>query len=695
MGSHSTTYITQLGDLPTELIELISENLPIASALSLAATRRLYRDALTDAIYSRHIRHGLHGDKPLWWACRQPHGNSATAVATAKRALRLGADPNAPVYAAPGTDQRLKTPLFLAITSSNVAMIELLLAYGATQCAYPMLHTAVRKGNLDVIRLLLSNLGGAGDHPASGVETKVAFNVADSRDMQGLPLLHVAGSISEPGAALAATRLFVERGARLDARNATGETALYQTVHTRDVATAQFLLDAGADVRALDFEGRTAIDHAIFALQLRGGPSGVRDSAEDGLAILRCMLAAYQGRTSPSYSSSSSPIPSLPGQRRDLGTALTHDAIHARLAEDRHNPELTTPALHLLLEAGLDVDACCPRTGRTPLWIRAGRTGGHLQQQRQQQQQQQQQHPGGSGGGGGSGRYEEGGNSDVVSLLLDFGAAIDFRDPQTGQTPLARAAATGNTSCVSLLLSRGADVAAAQDRAGRPLLAHAATGSADARLLRVLLAHGRQTGPGGETRPSDEMARQLRYVRARDGRSLLLMTAQHSQTAAEELLRGGADANAVDCAGVGALHLAVTNSYMTLSFGRLLLEKGVDIDARDARGWTPLVHAVLKGSVRGVEFLVNNGSRVETVHDCRGRGQRGAATAVDVAAERALERTTPLGLAVHDGMTDIASMLLAAGASLEAAEGGVPGSLDTYKSRTAAGMVALLARYRV
>ncbi|KXJ87332.1 hypothetical protein Micbo1qcDRAFT_167687, partial [Microdochium bolleyi] len=55
---------------------------------------------------------------------------------------------------------------------------------------------------------------------------------------------------------------------------------------------------------------------------------------------------------------------------------------------------------------------------------------------------------------------------------------------------------------------------------------------------------------------------------------------------------------------------------MTVSFAKLLLTKGADIEARDNRGWTPLMHAVAEHSAKGVEFLIEHGAQFETLHDC-------------------------------------------------------------------------------
>jgi ankyrin repeat protein len=50
-----------------------------------------------------------------------------------------------------------------------------------------------------------------------------------------------------------------------------------------------------------------------------------------------------------------------------------------------------------------------------------------------------------------------GGNPEVITLLLDHGAAIDAPDGESGATPLMIAASLGRAGAVAILLRRGAN----------------------------------------------------------------------------------------------------------------------------------------------------------------------------------------------------------------------------------------------
>ncbi|KXJ87334.1 hypothetical protein Micbo1qcDRAFT_167689, partial [Microdochium bolleyi] len=146
--------------LPFELVRAIAEPLSTRDALALAATCHLYYSGLVDSVYARHIRHELHGDKALWWACRQGPAGKTAALAVARRALENGADPGAPVFVPPDSDHVHTTPLLLAVRHKQPALVELLLQYGADPNSkgpvYSPLSLAIDLDCLDVLQLLLS-----------------------------------------------------------------------------------------------------------------------------------------------------------------------------------------------------------------------------------------------------------------------------------------------------------------------------------------------------------------------------------------------------------------------------------------------------------------------------------------------------------------------------------------------------------
>lgn len=86
------------------------------------------------------------------------------------------------------------------------------------------------------------------------------------RDSEGNPPIVVAAMTGFSDG----VRLMLAGKARVDETNSRGETALIKAVHARDAASAQLLLDAGADPDRTDnLTGMSARDYA--ARDLRGG----------------------------------------------------------------------------------------------------------------------------------------------------------------------------------------------------------------------------------------------------------------------------------------------------------------------------------------------------------------------------------------------------------------------------------------
>ncbi|MBD3242342.1 MAG: hypothetical protein GF331_17250, partial [Chitinivibrionales bacterium] len=59
-----------------------------------------------------------------------------------------------------------------------------------------------------------------------------------------------------------AARLLVDHGARLEARDPRGKTALMHAAQHNKTAMVELLLLAGADVRARDYAGANVVQHA-------------------------------------------------------------------------------------------------------------------------------------------------------------------------------------------------------------------------------------------------------------------------------------------------------------------------------------------------------------------------------------------------------------------------------------------------
>jgi len=190
-------------------------------------------------------------------------------------------------------------------------------------------------------------------------------------------------------------------------------------------------------------------------------------------------------------------------------------------------------------------------------------------------------------------------------------------DPNKVYTPLHYAAALPTPEIAALLIAHGADVNAEDGFGTTPLLA-AAVGSHLA-TVRLLIAHG------ANVRASEHVSGQN-----------ALMRGIHDVEVARLLLDHGLEVNARDRNG----RTALMQCY-TAPLAGLLIERGADVNARDVLGHTALMTAVQSFQTPYVALLLQHGANVN-IADNQGN--------------------TPLSLANAMRATALVKLLTAAGA---------------------------------
>lgn len=188
--------------------------------------------------------------------------------------LEHGADPNRP-----GPKPGAPSPLVVALDADSEALVRLLVTHGADpngpdRTGAPLLFRALRQQAPGRLRLLLdvgadpnvADSGGAAWAERAGFKTRpgdgaeARFGPMEPAELRGTtPLMHAVRDGS-----LDCLRLLLGHGARIDARDERGATALVHAVRYPQASpqVVELLLRSGADPRLRDADGWTALDWA-------------------------------------------------------------------------------------------------------------------------------------------------------------------------------------------------------------------------------------------------------------------------------------------------------------------------------------------------------------------------------------------------------------------------------------------------
>jgi ankyrin repeat protein len=336
------------------------------------------------------------GWPPLLYACYSRwHRFDPDRAAGLAEAVRLLLGAGAAANTNDGGRPRLYSALRGAVETGKPEITEQLLEAGAHPDLGQPVAEAVAHGDHRSLRLLV-------DHGARITGTWTLGAAVFHDDAVAMRLLLDTLAARGQDAALAATEQLLEAAA------------------TASLPLIDALLDAGADPRAADEEGTSALRAAVRAGRSESAERLTSRGAVDDSTDLDRFLGACLRAEGASARRLLAEHPDLPGQL----TARDRAVIHLAAAERE------TAALALMLEFGFGHDAR-DESGEQPLHTAA---------------------------------YH--GNADGVRLLLAAGAEVDARDARFEATPLAFATVGSGeqvgepgdwVATVRLLLAAGAD----------------------------------------------------------------------------------------------------------------------------------------------------------------------------------------------------------------------------------------------
>ena len=475
--------------------------------------------------------------------------------------LNRGADIDA-------TDSLGRTALHLASRSNrNPAVAELLIARGASTAATDnkgwSIQTAAEAGGNAQIATIASNRA---ERPEGVAPWRLLYgDWAEMATVESLSKLldydrTIVSAVGPEGSLL-------HRLARFNS----------------DPAVVALLLDRGADVKAVDGTGETA----LFKAALGKSPEVVALLVERGIPVNAENIYAETALNAGSRDGDPAVVKMLLDLGADIDGAESgaRTALHSAAANK--NPDVAA----LLLDRGADLEATMDFVGGTALLIAA-----------------------------------QEGALETAELLLDRGAEPNEAN-FSGWTPLYSAALSGNARMARLLIDRGADIGAADRRGHTPL--DAATRSqarpGAAAVVELLLQRGAdadKVDPGFWGRSAPQWLKVEPVERVRDWLQRIPGLDQQmpdsyldaaisnpDPAVAALLLDRGANPNAKGLFGLFMIHGAATRG--DLEVAEALIGRGADVNARAESGATPLHWATrTKIGAEMVSLLVDSGADV-------------------------------------------------------------------------------------
>ncbi|XP_073683775.1 ankyrin-1 isoform X4 [Garra rufa] len=385
------------------------------------------------------------------------------------------------------------------------------------------------------------NIEKALDYIKSGVDINIC-------NQNGLNALHLA---SKEGHVEVVAEL-IKIGAAVDAATKKGNTALHIASLAGQADVVKELVNNGANINAQSQNGFTPLymaaqeNHLDVVKFLLDNGSSQSIATEDGFTPLA--VALQQG----------------------------HDQVVSLLLENDTKGKVRLPALHiaarkddtkaaaLLLQndhnADVESKMMVNRTtesGFTPLHIAA--------------------------------HY---GNINVATLLLNRGAAVDFK-ARNDITPLHVASKRGNANMVRLLLERGARIDAKTKDGLTPL--HCGARSGHEQVVEMLLDRGAPI-----------------LSKTKNGLSPLHMATQGDHlNCVQLLLHHEVPVDDVTNDYLTALHVAAHCGHYKVA--KVLVDKKANPNAKALNGFTPLHIACKKNRIKVMELLLKHGASIQAV----------------------------------------------------------------------------------
>ncbi len=422
----------------------------------------------------------------------------------------------------------------------------------------------------------------------------------------------------------------LERGADVNAMDNDGKRPLHHAVLNMEQVIGK-LLEAGADINAQDNEGNTPLhmactdaeEETVIRLLKAGADCEIQNN--EGQTPQRLAMENGHSRALDLMKPQGGLLEACKNnQKRTIQTLLKNGGEDVNQTDELGNTALIYACRHnardvvrRLLNSHADPNLANERN-HVPLHFAA-----------------------------------QSGSSDVITLLMKAGADPNRTD-DTGLSPLMLLAKSGKAVAALNLIKNPAVDVNLKDGVGRTAVEYAilagqqqiakALASCCAvntdTLGNTTLHYACYSGYAEIAKTLMEKDKDSINHRNTDGETPLTLAAKKSKlVVAKLLLEEGAETDCANLKGLIPLHFAAYNGDVPM--GKTLVEAGSDINAKTQDGQTPLMYAIISGKSEFAEMLLKSGADID---------------AIDNKAQSALYYATEANL------LKIVELLLAAGA---------------------------------
>ncbi|XP_063923686.1 uncharacterized protein LOC135137861 [Zophobas morio] len=484
---------------------------------------------------------------------------------------------------------------------------------------------------------------------ASGVAKILLKKEADLyvTDEENNTLLHYASLSLEDNEDV--IKLLIEKGINVDAQELNGTTALHLACQTGNYKNTKMLLDSEASIYIVDEKGNNPLHYA--SKSTKSNPDIIKLLLEKGMDVDAQNVNGATALHIACGHSNYDVAKVLLDFGASIDTVDKHDknALHYAAQFCPENRDV----LKLLIQKGIDLNAQ-DQNGTTALQI-ACREGVY----------------------------------DNAETLLDSGALIAVTDHhQNNSLHYASAPKKDNRSVIQLLLRKGLNINS-QNKNGMTALQIACLegGHQNAELLLDSGASTNLTDKSNHNifhyasasrKVNPDIITLLFRNNMNDPRIALLIACQGGvYENVKTLLDLGVSIHTKDNDNRNPLHYASSSKQVNRNIIKLLIDKGIDVNARSTNGVTALQIACLEGVHENAKLLLDCGASVNlTDHDDRNSLHYASASPrvnqtiinvltkeIDLNAQDKV-KTTALHLACQEGVYDNVEMLLDCGASI-------------------------------